>query len=342
MSAQSLLAEIREQIASSSFDWRQARERIHDEHTNAEDPNDRAMLVALHMAVMDQVERTGIEPGGLSQFKEARAQDYALLIVKEVTVNGHVLPHLLDAVTQREVMAGRMSPDHELRVLAKKGLQTPTEAEIVKVEPPTSISLRDRFRMKRRPKSQQEPRGGATVASPLEGSIPGDNLFRREVVRLYELGVDPAQAVRALLHPKDGTTIEVKRLIGIWLGVNDLLDKVELVNPMRADLMAVEGVLGNSLADMNDEARAYVSGYRNDSRKIREMRVLQSYRTTDELGNADLTLVRAMVTDLEQARTIPGSMAQSISKDKMASLNRLIAHWEDPSELHTSLRLQPE
>ena len=195
-------------------------------------------------------------------------------------------------------------------------------------------SLLKRFRVKRHQTSQQEPRGGAAIVPPKD-PIFEDDLFRREVVRLYELGVDPAEAVRALLHPKDGATIEVKRMVGIWLGLNDLLDKLEIVNPMRNDLVSVEEVLGSSLAAMTDATRAYIADYRRRSRVIREMRVLQSYKTTDEAGNADLTLVRAMVADLERARAVPGSMAQVISDDKMASLYHLIAYWSDSSKLQT-------
>lgn len=123
MSARSLLAEIQDEAKSGiNFDWKKARERIHDEHAKAETSDDRAILVALHVAVMDQVERTGVEREKLDEFRKARAQDYALLIVRESTVNENVSPQLLDVVTQREVSAGRMPFDHDLKKLASAGL----------------------------------------------------------------------------------------------------------------------------------------------------------------------------------------------------------------------------
>lgn len=64
------------------------------------------------------------EDGQLKAFRQARAQDYNLLLVREATANGNVVPQLLDAVTQREVAADRMAEDDEQRILADQGVAT--------------------------------------------------------------------------------------------------------------------------------------------------------------------------------------------------------------------------
>ena len=326
MSAQSLIEEIRQEGAAGTFDWQRTRERIHAEHERTTDFAERGNLVRLHAVLFDQVER-GLQPEQLDGFRQARWQDYNLLLVREATVDGNVVPQMLDAVTQREVAAGRMAEDHELRVLAAQGM-----AMIAPLapRPPSSKgigALLGRFRRKEPPAA---PEAGSLTP---ETTLREDDLLRAEVARLYKLGINPLEAIRALVSPKIGTTVDIKRLVGIWLGVQDLLDRVDVVNPLRSELVTVEGILGQSVADMSDGARAYIADYRHRTREIREMKVLQSYAIKDTAGNVDLNLVRAMVADLERERTTPGSMAQAVSDEKMADLYRLIANWNDPSKL---------
>lgn len=326
MSAQSLLEEIRQEGAAGTFDWQRTRERIHAEHERTTDFAERGNLVRLHAVLFDQVER-GLPPEQLDGFRQARWQDYNLLLVREATVDGNVVPQKLDAVTQREVSAGRMADDHELRLLAAQGMAMVAP---LAPEPPPSRgigALLGRFRRK-------EPQAAPAAASLApETMLREDDLFRVEVARLYELGINPLEAIRALVSPKIGTTVDVKRLVGVWLGVQDLLDKMDVVNPLRSELVTVEGILGQSVADTSDGARAYIADYRRRTREIREMKVLQSYAMKDAAGNVDLNLVRAMVADLERERATPGSMAQAVSDKKMADLYRLIANWNDPSKL---------
>jgi hypothetical protein len=108
-----------------SLDWLGIRREIHDlfgQVATAE----RVALLGIYTAVMDAAERQSFagRPDDLAEFREARRQDYTLLLVKETTVEGNVSPDLLDMVTAREVAAGRMSPDDEMRKLAISGVTT--------------------------------------------------------------------------------------------------------------------------------------------------------------------------------------------------------------------------
>ena len=328
MSAKSLLEEIRREGAAGTFDWQRTRERIFAEHERSTGFVERGDLVRLHAVLFDQVERSGAVPDGqLKAFRQARAQDYNLLLVREATANGNVVPQLLDAVTEREVAAARMAEDHELRILATQSMAMVAPPV---PEPPPSKGIGGLLGRFRRKEPQAAP---ADASAAPEKTLREDDLFRAEVARLYELGVNPLEAIRALVSPNAGTTVDVKRLVGVWLGVQDLLDRTDVVNPIRGELVTVEGVLGQSVADTSDGSRAYIADYRRRAREIREMQVLQSYATKDGGGNIDFGLVRAMVADLERERVTPGSMAQAVSDEKMADLYRLIANWNDPSKL---------
>ena len=333
MSAASLLEEIRREGAAGTFDWQRTRERIHAEHERTTDFAERGNLVRLHAVLFDQVER-GVPPEHLEEFRATRWQDYNLLLVREATVDGKVVPQLLDAVTQREVAAGRMADDHELRVLAAQGMAMITPPAPT---PPPARGFGGLLGRFRRREPQATP--ARPASTPATEPTPGeDDLFRAEVARLYELGVNPLEAIHALVSPKAGSTVDIKRLVGVWLGVQDLLDRLDVVNPIRCELVTIEGVLGQSVADASDGARAYVADYRRRTGEIREMQVLQSYATLNAAGNLDLDLVRRMVADLERERATPGSMAQAVSDDKMADLYRLIANWDDPSKLRPDTR----
>jgi hypothetical protein len=122
MTARSLIEDIKSRLQSGGeLDWKKAREELHAEHERATTSDDRSKLIALYVLIMDQVEKTAIDPTGLDKFREARTQDYNLFIVRESVVDGNASPPLLDAVTRREIAAGRMTPDHQLRKLAEVG-----------------------------------------------------------------------------------------------------------------------------------------------------------------------------------------------------------------------------
>ncbi|WP_143055697.1 hypothetical protein [Paraburkholderia hospita] len=96
--------------------------QISDEFESAKSEDMRVILLELFKTTMDIVERrTATED--LEQFKTARRHFYNLLLTREAFVGEEdVSPEILDAVTQREVAAGRMAPDDELRKLAQVGV----------------------------------------------------------------------------------------------------------------------------------------------------------------------------------------------------------------------------
>jgi hypothetical protein len=148
MSAAQLLERFKAMASSGAvIDWREMREEILDEHELAPNVADRVLCLKLHFALMDMVERNGIEPENLEKFKKTRSQDYALMLVKEAMIgqtDDNVDPMKMLPITTREVRDGRMSPDDELHTLAVAG------AEILgSPKPPGGLGVKLRSWFKR-------------------------------------------------------------------------------------------------------------------------------------------------------------------------------------------------
>ena len=173
------------------------------------------------------------------------------------------------------------------------------------------------------PAPQQEP----------PGSIASTSL-REEVSRLHDLGVHPLHAVRAMLHSSEGELItDTKKCADIWLGINDLLDRDDIENSLRSQLVAIREELGSAIAKTGTEPKAFVTEYRERTRQINEMRFLQSYKLRDEAGIPQLEAVSNMLAEIEHERANnPGSLAQDISDETLAKLYNLRDNWDDPSE----------
>ena len=90
---------------------------------------------------MDLVERN-IGPDDLPLFRETRLKDYRLLLVREALIGENVCVETLDAITRREIEAGRMTPDDELRVVAVAGMATEhsSRAEAIAAQKPAAIA----------------------------------------------------------------------------------------------------------------------------------------------------------------------------------------------------------
>ena len=138
VNATDILTSLQADAASGKeLDFRAVREQIHDASEKTTDSGERVLLLQLFHSVMDLVERSGnIAPEDLPKFKDARAKDYKLLLTREVLIGQNVSVELLNAVTQREVQAGRMPEDDELRQLAINGIAEPylTVEELIKIE----------------------------------------------------------------------------------------------------------------------------------------------------------------------------------------------------------------
>lgn len=127
MSAAELLQRLKSHPVGSALDWKAVREEVAEEYDHAS-AVERGTLLQIYHAVMDQAER-GISSLDLDEFRVARRQDYNRMLISECIVNGgDVSPEALKAVTEREVAAGRMAPDDNLRRLAVAG-PAPSQAE---------------------------------------------------------------------------------------------------------------------------------------------------------------------------------------------------------------------
>ena len=119
MSATELIGRIRSLPVGERLEWSKIRDEIAEEYSKASE-SDRVSLLELFNVIMDSVESNVSRPD-LAGFRTARAQDYNRMLVSECLIDERVSPNALGRVTQREVAAGRMSPDHELRRLAVSG-----------------------------------------------------------------------------------------------------------------------------------------------------------------------------------------------------------------------------
>ena len=116
---------LKERMQSGSFDWGELRKNIHAAHGNAVTTEDRVLCLGIHKAVMDLMEGQ-IAPENMQEFREARSEDYNLLLLKEVMVgktDGLVDPVKMAEITRREVAAGRMTADEDLHALALAGVE---------------------------------------------------------------------------------------------------------------------------------------------------------------------------------------------------------------------------
>jgi hypothetical protein len=92
-------------------------------------------LHALRDSVLNLVKPT-INPDDQAKFQEASENIYKLHIVQECTIDGQICIETADAVTRREIDAGRMSPKHNLRHVAEMGMRAPhfTRAQLLQAE----------------------------------------------------------------------------------------------------------------------------------------------------------------------------------------------------------------
>ena len=138
MNAANILSRLQtDAAAGKQLDFRAVREQIHDAAEQTIDSSERVILLQVFHAVMDLVERSGnIAPEDMELFRDTRAKDYRLLLMREVLIGQNASVELLHAVTQREVLAGRMAEDDELRQLAVKGLAEPylSVQKLLKIE----------------------------------------------------------------------------------------------------------------------------------------------------------------------------------------------------------------
>ena len=110
-------------VDGAPLNWSRIRDEIHAEHDRATTTHDRETLLGVHKTIMDHVEQH-TRPEDLEAFKKFRREDYNLLLIKEGMIGNdtdNLSAHVIAAITNREVAAGRMSPDDELHKIAVAG-----------------------------------------------------------------------------------------------------------------------------------------------------------------------------------------------------------------------------
>ena len=161
------------------------------------------------------------------------------------------------------------------------------------------MSLFSRFRKASQPEAGTTPTK-AMAAPDVDGRSAEANPIdlRTEVGRQYDRGVDPIHTVRAMLHELDGSlTTDAERIASSWLGVNDLLDRDDVVNPLRSEMVNIRDVMAETIRKSGAGPKTFVDNYREATRKVNEMKFLQAYkrRLVDEAGVMQLDAVRNMI-----------------------------------------------
>jgi hypothetical protein len=113
MSASDLLERLRSMPIGAPMEFTKIRDEIHEEYERATTTEERVTLLKIFTA--------GLSPDDLEQLRAARLQDYRLLLVRESLIGENVSPDILYEVTEREIAAGRMAPDDDLRQTAVEG-----------------------------------------------------------------------------------------------------------------------------------------------------------------------------------------------------------------------------
>jgi hypothetical protein len=102
------------------MEFKKIRDEIHEEHQRATTTEERVILLRIFTDVMDKVERRGLSLMSWNNYAH-RLQDYRLLLIRESLIGENVNPDILFEVTEREIAAGRMAPDDDLRQTAVEG-----------------------------------------------------------------------------------------------------------------------------------------------------------------------------------------------------------------------------
>jgi hypothetical protein len=176
MSIESLVNDLR---SAKAFDIVAARAKIQKEFDAATTSDQFAKVLAIFKAVMDEGERQLVRQGNQEEFlaklKDARALDYKIFIVQECTVGldspggGDVSVEMLVAVTNREIVDGRMTEDHSLRKIAVEGAAAPhlSHSELLAKH----AKLKEEVEKSKAEPTTQTPPGNARLASAFGATL---------------------------------------------------------------------------------------------------------------------------------------------------------------------------
>ena len=118
-----LLSQLDNDLSSCVKDWNSYREEIVGLADGSNTDDESVTLILMHKALLDCVEATyGLNGDSLQKFRNTREAEYNLLLIKESgDAEGMIIPKKYHRVVEREVAAGRISPDNDIRQLAEAG-----------------------------------------------------------------------------------------------------------------------------------------------------------------------------------------------------------------------------
>ena len=113
------IASLHERIAQGG-DWRTFRDEIAALHERVTTEDEHVSLLEAHRKLV-AVAKFAYDEETYAKLLPITAAEYRMFLNKEAMQDGLINPVLLERVTRREVEAGRLDPDDELRKLAIAG-----------------------------------------------------------------------------------------------------------------------------------------------------------------------------------------------------------------------------
>jgi hypothetical protein len=110
--------------------WREIRSKICVAIDRTEAEDERVALLQFYTATMDIVEDAAatLQPQILPDIRQIRLKDYDCFIIKECVDGQRLHAERLEAVSRREIAAGRMKPEAELLKRAQAALSGSEDA----------------------------------------------------------------------------------------------------------------------------------------------------------------------------------------------------------------------
>ena len=109
-------------IGAPLANWREIVGVIDSEFANANTVDSRVVLLTAFKVVMDEVEAIA-PPFDFETIHAVRLLRYDALLMREALDAEGACAETLDRITKREIVAGRMARDSELRKIAKDSLE---------------------------------------------------------------------------------------------------------------------------------------------------------------------------------------------------------------------------
>jgi hypothetical protein len=123
MSVYSLIDDIKNICTAPDgiVDVADAERRIQAEFDACKDMKERGFIIAVFTTLMYHQVAQCKNPADAEIIRDVSKKQYRLMLIQESVVGSHVDPRLIRLVTDREVAAGRMTEDDEVRKLAVAG-----------------------------------------------------------------------------------------------------------------------------------------------------------------------------------------------------------------------------